>query len=123
MTIGLILIVEDEFGLAEVMGQLLLDSGYDVAVAVNGTAALAHMDVRRPDLVLVDLMMPILDGPGLVRRMRADPALAQVPVVLMTALPGAVPADIIAIVQGVLAKPFTQEALMAAVASLQLQRE
>jgi CheY-like chemotaxis protein len=119
----LILIAEDEFGLAEVMAQLLIDRGYEVGVAVNGTAALAHMEVRLPDLVLVDLMMPILDGPGLVRRMRAEPALAQVPVVVMTAMPGAIPADIIPIVQGVLAKPFTPEALMAAVESLQVPRE
>jgi CheY-like chemotaxis protein len=119
----LILIAEDEFGLAEVMAQLLIDRGYEVEVAVNGTAALAHMEVRLPDLVLVDLMMPILDGPGLVRRMRAEPALAQVPVVVMTAMPGAIPADIIPIVQGVLAKPFTPEALMAAVESLQVPRE
>ena len=119
----LILIAEDEFGLAEVMAQLLIDRGYEVEVAVNGSAALAHMEVRLPDLVLVDLMMPILDGPGLVRRMRADPALAQVPVVVMTAMPGAIPADIVPIVQGVLAKPFTPEALMAAVESLQVPRE
>lgn len=119
----LILIAEDEFGLAEVMAQLLIDRGYEVEVAVNGTAALAHMAVRLPDLVLVDLMMPILDGPGLVRRMRAEPALARVPVVVMTAMPGAIPTDIIPIVQGVLAKPFTPEALMAAVESLQVPRE
>lgn len=114
----LILIAEDEFGLAEVVSQILIDRGHEVEVAVNGDAALARMASRRPDLVLVDMMMPILDGPGLVRRMRGDAGLTTVPVVLMTALPRAVPADITAIVQMVLIKPFTPEALLAAVDSL-----
>jgi DNA-binding response OmpR family regulator len=117
-----ILIAEDEFGLAEVVGEMLADSGHDVELALNGKAALERMAARTPDLVLVDIMMPLLDGPGLVRRMRSEPALASVPVVLMTALPRAISADITAMAHAILAKPFTPDQLFAAVDSV-LRRE
>ncbi|HWM85087.1 MAG TPA: response regulator [Kofleriaceae bacterium] len=118
----LILIAEDEYGLAEVVSQLLSERGHDVDVAINGEAALMHMAARRPDLVLMDLMMPLLDGAGLVREMRSDPRLRDVPVVLMTSLPRAIPSDIAAMVQFVLLKPFTPDALTAAIDSA-LRRE
>jgi CheY-like chemotaxis protein len=118
----LILIAEDEFGLAEVMSQLLADCGHDVDVAVNGEVALVRMAGRLPDIVLVDVMMPLLDGPGLVRRMRADATLRSVPVVFMTALPEAIPGDVAQMAQGVLVKPFTPDALLSAVDG-QLSRE
>jgi two-component system, OmpR family, response regulator MtrA len=111
----LILIAEDEYGLGEVVAQMLGDHGHEVELVLNGHAALVSMEARRPDLLLVDLMMPVLDGADVVRRMRADPPLAAVPVVLMTARPGAIPSDITANVQAVLAKPFTPEALLRAV--------
>jgi CheY-like chemotaxis protein len=111
----LILIAEDEYGLAEVLVQLMADRGHDAQLAVNGAAALERMAQRPPDLLLLDLMMPLLDGAALVRRMRADPLLADIPVVLMTAQPGHIPPDITAIVQGVLPKPFTPEALLGTV--------
>jgi CheY-like chemotaxis protein len=114
----LILIAEDEYGLGEVVAQMLGDRGHDVEVVLNGHAALVSMAARLPDLLLVDLMMPVLDGADVVRRMRAGPPLAAVPVVLMTARPGAIPPDISAIVQAVLAKPFTPDALLTAVDQL-----
>ena len=118
----LILIAEDEFALAEVVAQMLSDSGHDVDLAVNGEVALARMAVRAPDLLLVDVMMPRLDGPGLLRRMREEPGLAAIPVVLMTALPRSVPQDIAPMTQAILVKPFTPNALMSAVGSA-LSRE
>jgi CheY-like chemotaxis protein len=107
----LILIADDEFGLAEVLAQLLSDRGHEALVAVNGAAALERMAERRPDLVLLDVMMPMLDGPGLLRRMRDDPRLADIPVVLMTARPDQIAPEIRAIAQGLLVKPFTPAAL------------
>jgi CheY-like chemotaxis protein len=114
----LILIAEDEYGLGEVVAQMLGDRGHEVEVVLNGHAALVSMTARRPDLLLVDLMMPVLDGADLVRRMRIAPPLAGVPIVMMTARPGAVPADITANVQAVLAKPFTPDALLEVVEHL-----
>ena len=117
-----ILIAEDEFTLAEVVGEMLADHGHDCELAMNGEVALERMSARRPDLVLLDVMMPLLDGPGLLRLMRQDPALRDVPVILMTALPSAIPSDINPLVQTVLIKPFTPQALLNGVDRL-LSRE
>jgi DNA-binding response OmpR family regulator len=113
-----VLIVDDEFGLAEVVAEMLAEQSYQVDLAINGEVALARMAEQVPDLALVDVMMPILDGPGLLVRMREEPALAAVPVILMTALPHAIPAHVASLHQGVLVKPFTPDALFAAVEPL-----
>ncbi len=113
-----VLIVDDEFGLAEVVADMLSERGHEVDLAINGEAALARMAQRKPDLVLLDVMMPVLDGPGLLRRMRGEPELAAIPVVLMTAIPHSIPANLALQHQGVLIKPFTPDALMAAVEPL-----
>ncbi len=110
-----ILIVDDEFGLAEVVAEMLADRGHDVDVALNGETALARMAERRPDLVLLDVVMPLLDGLELLRRMRAREALAGVPVILMTSIPAMVPADVGRIHQGLLVKPFRPDELLALV--------
>ena len=110
-----ILIVDDEFGLAEVVAGMLADRGHEVDVAINGEVALSRMAERAPDLVLLDVMMPLLDGPELLRQMRAQETLAGVPVILMTSIPSLVPADVRLIHQGVLTKPFTPDQLLAMV--------
>jgi CheY-like chemotaxis protein len=101
---------------------MLSDRGHDTELAMNGAVALARMSARRPDLVLLDVMMPVLDGPEMLRRMRQDPELRDVPVILMTALPSAIPSDINPLVQTVLIKPFTPQALLNGVDRL-LSRE
>jgi circadian clock protein KaiC len=106
-----VVIVDDEFGLAELIAEVLADRDYATAIAINGELGLALMRERRPDLVLLDLMMPVLTGKEMLRQMRADPTLADIPVVIMTALPGAVPADELPGHQAVLQKPFTPERL------------
>jgi CheY-like chemotaxis protein len=67
-----ILIVEDEYGLAELLRDLLSDLGYDVALAINGRLALEILGERSISLVLTDVMMPVMDGPELARAMRSD---------------------------------------------------
>lgn len=113
--IARVLIVDDEFGLAEVVSDMLTDRGLAVEIAFNGEMALARMTAQQPDLVLLDVMMPLLDGPALLRRMRDDPALVAIPVILMTAIPRSIPTNIASLHQGVLIKPFTPQALMVAV--------
>ena len=63
----------------------LLSAEYDVKFAMNGEEALAAVQRRRPDLILSDVLMPLLDGIGLARQLRADPHTAGVPIILMTA--------------------------------------
>lgn len=80
-----ILLVEDEFGIAGVLRLILEDEGYRVFVAPNGRQALAQLAANPPDLVVTDLMMPLMDGAELGRAVRADPAHSHIPIVIMSA--------------------------------------
>jgi len=102
-----VLIVDDEFGLADITAEILTEAGYDVALAINGKLGLASLATRPADLVLTDLMMPVMDGPEMIRRMRADPNLAEIPTILMTALPEAIPSGAGALHDAVLVKPYS----------------
>lgn len=112
-----ILIVDDEFGIADIVAEILAEHGYTSSIAINGRLALASMAGNRPDLVLLDVMMPVLDGVGTLKAMRADSALADVPVIMMTALPEALPKDR-SLYQGTLLKPFSEEQLFELIAKL-----
>lgn len=113
-----LLIVDDEFGLADVTADLLTDLGYEVDIAINGKLALERLATRTIDLVLTDVMMPVMDGPELIRCMRADSRFAHIPVVLMSALPEAVPQGDAALHDGVLIKPFSLGELLELIQTL-----
>ena len=105
-----ILVVEDEPPIRELLTELLLDEGYDVLSAPDGIAALEILAGRLPDLLITDAMMPGLDGSGLVRRMRADPRTAAVPVLLISAVPRPASVDLDGV--GFLPKPFDLDRLL-----------
>ena len=84
---ALILVVDDEFSVAEVLQSVLVDAGHEVMTAVNGRQGLELLDERQPDLVLLDFMMPIMDGPAMLKAMKEDPAHRNVPAVVMSSLP------------------------------------
>jgi len=107
-----VLIVDDEFGLAEMSGELLVEDGFEVAIAINGKLGLEVMASRDVALVLTDLMMPVMDGPEMIRRMRADPRFARIPVILMTALPEAIPSASESLHDVLLVKPFSVRELI-----------
>jgi CheY-like chemotaxis protein len=113
-----VLIVDDEFGLADITADLLGEAGYDVALAINGKLGLASLASRRADIVITDLMMPVMDGPELIREMRADPRFAAIPTILMTALPEAIPTGAAALHDAVLIKPFSLAELLETVQRL-----
>jgi CheY-like chemotaxis protein len=104
-----VLIVDDERCLQEAIASLLIAEGHDVALASNGREALDQLSAWRPDLVLSDVMMPVMDGGQLLSAIRSNGAFRDLPVILMTAAPDAV--------KGVvrdaplLRKPFMIEAL------------
>src|SRR3954451_24595319 len=85
-----ILVVEDELGIAEVLASALTDSGYDVLIAINGKQGLERLKESHPELVLVDFMMPVLDGPAMIRAMRTNAELRAIPIIIMSSLPEAV---------------------------------
>lgn len=79
-----ILVVDDEASVVEVVTLYLKREGYEVREAHDGKAALAAIDERRPALVVLDLMLPGIDGLEIMRRLRAEPA-ADIPVIMLTA--------------------------------------
>jgi CheY-like chemotaxis protein len=80
-----ILIVDDEFSIVETLGEILSWEGYAVVTAPNGRAALEEIQRQAPDLVILDFMMPVMDGLDMLRELRAQPRYAQLPVILMSA--------------------------------------
>ena len=108
-----ILVVDDETAILETLRDILDAEGYEVATALNGQEGLKRMREVRPDLVLLDVMMPLLDGLGMLAVMREDPSWRDVPVVLMSA--GKVPQLDQLSVRRFLAKPFELDALLDAV--------
>jgi CheY-like chemotaxis protein len=113
-----VLVIDDEFGIVEVLETILADAGYEVMTALHGRQGLKRMAERRPDLVLVDYMMPFLNGADLIRAMRKDPALADIPVILMTSLDPRAVTEIDGDLglAGFLMKPFRAAAITEAVA-------
>ena len=109
-----ILVVDDEPAIRSFLVELLEAEGYRTASAPNGRIAVELAARERPDLVLSDVMMPELDGPGMVRSLRAAPDLAEVPIVLMSAANGTVPLD--PSITAFLPKPFDLDDLLAVVA-------
>ena len=81
-----ILVVDDTPANIKLLGDLLASRGYAVTTAANGEEALAKLAAEKPDLVLLDVMMPGISGYDVCRRIRADPATALLPVVMCTSL-------------------------------------
>jgi DNA-binding response OmpR family regulator len=85
---GRILVVDDEPMVRETLGNVLSDEGYIVDLAIDGVQALERVRAARPDAILLDLMMPGMNGRQFLQQLRDDPAFASVPVLIMTAVHG-----------------------------------
>jgi CheY-like chemotaxis protein len=104
-----VLYVDDEPDIRQIVQMALsLAPQLTVHTGESGEAALSLARSLRPDLIMLDVMMPGLDGPGTLQRMRADPQLAAIPIVFMTAK--AMPDEVARFhdmgAAGVIAKPF-----------------
>ncbi|MEX2143918.1 MAG: response regulator [Anaerolineales bacterium] len=80
-----ILVVDDDLDTVKLIGTTLEKQGYTISAAQDGVEALEKVAQRHPDLILLDIMMPKMDGIEVLRRLRADPATASIPVILFTA--------------------------------------
>lgn len=80
-----ILIVEDNEMNRDMLSRRLQRRGYDVVIAMDGEAGVAATAQHRPDLVLMDMSLPTIDGWEATRRIKADPATAGIPVIALTA--------------------------------------
>jgi DNA-binding response OmpR family regulator len=85
---GRVLVVDDEPMVREMLGQELTGAGYVVDLAVDGETALERVHAARPDAILLDLMMPGMNGRQFLQALRAEPAYAHIPVIIMTAVLG-----------------------------------
>jgi DNA-binding response OmpR family regulator len=115
-----ILVVDDEPDILEIVRANLEGSGYEVYVATGGVEALRQMKQARPDLVMLDILLPEIDGWEVLRRIRRDPQSADTPIVMLTCL-----ADDQYVLRGLeegavdyVTKPFEPECLIASVDAL-----
>lgn len=81
-----VLIVDDDPSLLAMLGMALQVEGFEVRRAITGQQALAAITESRPDVVILDMMMPGLDGREVTRRLREEPATADLPIVICSAL-------------------------------------
>ena len=112
-----ILVVDDERTIVETIDELLTWDGHTVLTASNGVSALEILESDRPDIVLLDFMMPLKDGIETLRVIRDNERLASLPVVLMTAAPMSIPADAPRY-DLLLVKPFNAQVLRDAIEAL-----
>ena len=101
-----VLVVDDDSAIRQMVAEVLRDEGHITDEATNGSQALDVVKANRPDAILLDLMMPVMDGPTFLRACRDMPDCRRIPVILMSALNGArqVAAELGA--SGCLSKPF-----------------
>ena len=82
--LGRVLLVEDEQDVAELIRYNLTKEGYDVVLSANGNEALRLAREHRPDVLLLDIMVPQLNGWEVCRRLKKDPDLSQIPVIMLS---------------------------------------
>jgi CheY-like chemotaxis protein len=113
-----VLVVDDENTIRELVADALTEAGYQVETASNGADALERLHDWLPHAIVVDLMMPRLDGMGFVQLVRLNPRLAGVPIVLVTATYAAQEVAERIGVRALLTKPFELDELVAKVGEL-----
>ena len=80
-----VLLVEDNEMNRDMLSRRLIRNGYEVVIAVNGQEGVDMAGSEKPDLILMDMSLPVLDGWEATRRLKADPATAAIPVIALTA--------------------------------------
>ena len=111
-----VLVVDDEFGIVDVLETILTDEGYRVVTACNGKQGLVRLSAEKPDVVLLDFMMPILGGAEMLRAMAAEPAYQRIAVIMMSSLSEDVIAERCKGYAAFLHKPFRVAAVLSTVA-------
>jgi CheY-like chemotaxis protein len=111
-----ILVIDDEPGITELLADILEYHGHPVMVAHDAREALRLIPLQRPELILVDLMMPSIDGLSLALTLRHDPELRGVPLIAMSASDSALElANRVGDFDAYLAKPFENDDLISLV--------
>ncbi|HYO53684.1 response regulator [Archangium sp.] len=112
-----LLVVDDEVGISDALSEVLSDEGFLVLVARNGKEGLERVAEKRPDLILLDYMMPVVDGREMLKALQGDSAYRDIPVVMMSAISrSSLPPDCKP--TAFLLKPFGIDRLLAVVGQL-----
>ena len=106
-----ILVVEDEISIIEFLKDALEDKGYRVETASNGQEGLQRLNNAPIDLILCDVMMPVMDGREMCRVVQSDPQFAHIPLILMSAVVSVL-SDISCSLSGFIQKPFNVNDLL-----------
>ncbi|GGE14953.1 hypothetical protein GCM10011529_21690 [Polymorphobacter glacialis] len=109
---AIILVVDDEVGIARLLEDVFVDDGHEVMLASNGRQALELALTTVPAIILTDLMMPVMDGAELAAALAAEPRLAGVPLVMMSSMPEGVVVAKGAAFTAFVRKPFNIYALV-----------
>jgi chemosensory pili system protein ChpA (sensor histidine kinase/response regulator) len=112
-----VLVVDDNPAIALILSRHLIRAGYHVSVAHDGIDALRRIERIRPDVILLDLMMPVMTGVELLHALKHDPEHARIPIVLVSARVGEGRTHVVT-ERGAdrsVGKPFTQQQVLAAV--------
>jgi CheY-like chemotaxis protein len=104
-----VLVVDDEPLIAMVLKEALEDENYRVLTAANGKQGLERLIEERADVVLLDIMMPVMSGPAMLRAMAAHPNLRGIPAIILSSLPEVTIRAKTDSVAAVLQKPYTTE--------------
>jgi CheY-like chemotaxis protein len=111
-----VLVIDDEFGIVDVLETILTDGGYQVLTACNGKQGLERLSTEKPDVVLLDFMMPILGGAEMLAVMASEPAYQVIPVIMISSLGEDVIAKKCTGYVAYLRKPFRTAAVLSTVA-------
>jgi CheY-like chemotaxis protein len=112
----IILVVDDEPLIAMALEAALEDAGYEVVTAANGRQGLERLAEARADLVLLDMMMPVMSGPAMLAAMVAQPELAEIPVIILSSLPEPTIRNSTDGAAAIIRKPYTADQVLGAIA-------
>jgi two-component system, cell cycle response regulator DivK len=112
-----ILVVEDQPDNRRILRDLLSNAGYELVEAESGEEALTAVEAQRPDLILMDIQLPVMDGYEVTRRIRRNPELKSIPIIAVTsyALAGDEAKALAVGCTAYITKPFSPRALLAKV--------
>jgi two-component system cell cycle response regulator DivK len=112
-----VLVIEDTEDNRQIVRDLLTSAGYEIIEAADGESGVAMAAGARPDVILMDIQLPVMDGYEATRRIKADPVTAQIPIIAITsyALAGDEAKTRDAGCDGYIAKPFSPRLLLAKV--------
>ncbi|MGA2549627.1 MAG: response regulator [Burkholderiaceae bacterium] len=113
-----ILVVDDEYANAEVLALILADEGYRVVCAANGAEGLEKIRDAHPDLVILDIMMPVMDGAEMAKQMRASPETRHIKIILNSSLSESVARQRCDSYDGFLRKPYNINAALELISRL-----